>query len=104
MYSVLVFCLSPPEECLSSLWFRNRTFLAKPGLAEGGNDDLVFTNFPRDEGGPPSGLKEASRSGRVRTFHAPKILLLLLLILTAFKGKTASRDRLASFSFRMSFL
>ena len=52
MYSVFVFCLSPPEECLSSLWFRNRTFLAKPGLAEGGNDDLVFTNFPRDEGGP----------------------------------------------------
>ena len=31
------------------------------------------------------------------------LLLLLLLIVTAFKGKTTSRSRLASFGFRMSF-
>ena len=32
------------------------------------------------------------------------LLLLLLLIFTAFKGKTASRGRLASFGFGMSFV
>ena len=31
-------------------------------------------------------------------------LLVLLLILTAFKGKTESRGSLASFGFRMNFL
>ena len=49
-----------------------------------------------------SGLEEVSRSRRVRTFHAQKVIF--LLILTAFKGKTASRCRLASFGFRMNFL
>ena len=44
---------SPPEQCVSSFWFRSRTFLGGPGLTEGGNVDLVFTKFPRDEGGPP---------------------------------------------------
>ena len=53
MYSVFVFCLSPPEECVSSFWFRSRTFLGKPGLTEGGNVDLVFTKFRRNEDGPP---------------------------------------------------
>ena len=45
----------PPEECVSSFWLGNRTFLCKPGLTEGGNVNLVFTKFPRDEVGPPFG-------------------------------------------------
>ena len=57
VYSVFVCCLSPPEECVSSFWFHNRTFLGEPGLTEGGNVSLLFTKFPRDEGGPPIGLR-----------------------------------------------
>ena len=55
MYSVFVFCLSPPEECLSSFWFRSRTFLGEPGLTESGNVNLVTNKFPRDNCGPPFG-------------------------------------------------
>ena len=53
-----------------------------------------------------SGLEEASCSRKVHTFQAPKInfFFFFFLILTAFKSKTASRGRLASFGFRISFL
>ena len=100
MYSVFVFCLSPPEECVS-FWFRNRAFLSQPGLTEGGNVNLVSTKFPRDKGGPPFGpcrgilIHECAHVPCARSH-------LFLLILTAFKGKTASCGRLASFGLRMS--
>ena len=81
MYSVFIFCLFPPEECV----FHNRNFLREPCLTEGGNVDLVSTKFPRNEGGPPSGLEEASLSRRVRTFHAPKIISFFLFFFFFFK-------------------
>ena len=103
MYSVFVFCLSPPEECVSFFWFCNRTFLGEPGLTEGGNVNLVSTKFPHDEGGPPF---RPHRGIPVQEgAHVPCAEdYLFLLILTAFKDKTASHGRLAGFGFRMSFL
>ena len=59
-----------------------------------------------DEGSPPFGPRRGIPVEEDAHFPCAEdhVLLLLLLTLTTFRGKTASRGRIASFGFRMSFL